>query len=525
MAWCADGDTLRSFGDGDGTISHWNVVDGQRLTRVSVPPGRTGQFSSEGKLLAIAATVENQPQLLIHDARSGERIQTVMNVALPGVYSSHSAFSPDASRVALTNGGSTDGGHTLEIVDLRQNEVHFKWKADNYQGLSWSPDGRLLAAAGQGESSDGIQRWGGWVYVLDTETGQRVMKVQHGTTRVTATRVTWSPDGKRLVSGNQSGLVEVWEIPTGRRMASAKLHTAAINALAWSGDGRRVASASGDGTVRVWDPIHGEELLKLDVPQSEVRQLGWSPNGRRLAAAARDGAIHVWNAANGYEYAHSETFFFEQVHDRLSQTIQLWDAGREEEARTLCEQIPDMNTPEVGSLPLWVGRDLQNHARTAITRGELQDAIASYRLLTRLYRDDAMLHNNFAWLLATCPDPKLRDAAQAVQVAQRAVKLAPPSNTEFNNTLGVCLYRAGDWKGAIRTLEKSIELGNGGNSFDWFFLAMAHWQLGKKADARRWYDQAVAWMGKNQPQNEELRRFGAEAAALLGVNDELKSEK
>ena len=50
---------------------------------------------------------------------------------------------------------------------------------------------------------------------------------------------------------------------------------------------------------------------------------------------------------------------------------------------------------------------------------------------------------------------------------------------------------------------------------------MAHWQLGEKEAARKWYDQAVAWMDKNQPNNEELRRFRAEAAELLGVAVEL----
>ena len=66
-----------------------------------------------------------------------------------------------------------------------------------------------------------------------------------------------------------------------------------------------------------------------------------------------------------------------------------------------------------------------------------------------------------------------------------------------------------------------MELGNGGDSFDWFFLAMSHWQLGQKDKAREWYDRAAQWMDKNQPTDEELRRFRAEAAELL----ELKEKK
>ncbi len=93
------------------------------------------------------------------------------------------------------------------------------------------------------------------------------------------------------------------------------------------------------------------------------------------------------------------------------------------------------------------------------------------------------------------------------------------------STLGVCLYRAGDWKTAIEALKKSRDLRNGGDSFDWFFLAMAHWQLREKENARRWYDQAVEWMEKSQPRNEELRRLRAEAEELLGVTTETTSKQ
>jgi tetratricopeptide (TPR) repeat protein len=127
-------------------------------------------------------------------------------------------------------------------------------------------------------------------------------------------------------------------------------------------------------------------------------------------------------------------------------------------------------------------------------------------------------NNDLAWLLATCPDPKSRNAARAVELAKAAVELDPKTGAYWN-TLGVAHYRAGDWKAAVIALHKSMELGKGGESFDWFFLAMTHWQLGDKVEARKWYDQAVAWMDKNQPENEELRRFRAEAAELLGVKE------
>ena len=54
---------------------------------------------------------------------------------------------------------------------------------------------------------------------------------------------------------------------------------------------------------------------------------------------------------------------------------------------------------------------------------------------------------------------------------------------------------------------------------------MAHWQVGNKEEARRWYDKAVEWMEKNKPDDEELRRFRAEAAELLGIPEKRQPEK
>ena len=64
-----------------------------------------------------------------------------------------------------------------------------------------------------------------------------------------------------------------------------------------------------------------------------------------------------------------------------------------------------------------------------------------------------------------------------------------------------------------------MELSKGGGAEDWLFLAMANHRLSDKVAARTWYDKAVAWMDKNKPKNEELARFRAEAAELLGLRE------
>ena len=147
--------------------------------------------------------------------------------------------------------------------------------------------------------------------------------------------------------------------------------------------------------------------------------------------------------------------------------------------------------------------------------GRYDEAAVQYREAVRLSPDYAFAYNNLAWLLATVPDPQLRNPAEAVQFAVKAVELNPKS-AMYHNTLGVAYYRAEKWQEAIASLQKSMELTNGGDAHDWFVLAMASWKTGEQEPARNWFRKAADWTQKKQPDNAELRRFWTEAADLLG---------
>jgi tetratricopeptide (TPR) repeat protein len=209
---------------------------------------------------------------------------------------------------------------------------------------------------------------------------------------------------------------------------------------------------------------------------------------------------------------------------------------------TLCEMV-ETEGLIMASKPSTV---LEHHADLIYllhAAGRGRQAAPAFKKLLELAPKNPNVHNNLAWFLATCQDLKLRDPGQAVELARKAVELAPEERAYWY-TLGVAQYRKGEWKAAIEALTKSIVLRNGGDGlsgggittppldltrsmvlrnggdgFNWFFLAMAHWQLGDKPQARSRYDKAVAWMEKYQPKDEELIRFRAEAAALMGVNE------
>jgi tetratricopeptide (TPR) repeat protein len=128
--------------------------------------------------------------------------------------------------------------------------------------------------------------------------------------------------------------------------------------------------------------------------------------------------------------------------------------------------------------------------------------------------------NQLAWSLATCPVLRFREPAQAVALARKAVEISTRGDLAGRwNTLGVALYRAGDWEAAIAALEKSLGFERGDEAFNDLFLAMAQWQLGQRDKARAWYDKAVVWMETKERGNRELVRFRAEAASLLGMDN------
>lgn len=164
-------------------------------------------------------------------------------------------------------------------------------------------------------------------------------------------------------------------------------------------------------------------------------------------------------------------------------------------------------------------QDHYSRGRALAAQNDYAGARAAFRQAIECDPKHVDALNSLAWLLATVPDPAARDARQAVELAKKAVALSPEHRPTWN-TLGVTHYRAGDHQDAALALNKSMELSEGGDSFDWFFLAMTHWRLGRKVEARKWYEQAAQWMDDNKADDAELRRFRIEAEELLEIGFE-----
>jgi tetratricopeptide (TPR) repeat protein len=164
--------------------------------------------------------------------------------------------------------------------------------------------------------------------------------------------------------------------------------------------------------------------------------------------------------------------------------------------------------------------DAHNNLGVALMdKGRPDEAIAEFREALRLNKDEAHLNLGLALMDKGRLDEAIAEFKQTIRLK--------PDDVAAHYKLGCALSKKGALLEAIVAYEEAIrlqprlvkELGAEGDSWEWFPLAMAHWQLSGKEEARKWFDKAVQRMENNQPKNEELRRFRAEAARLLGVKD------
>jgi serine/threonine protein kinase/WD40 repeat protein len=374
-------------------------------------------------------------------------------------------FSADGRTIAIPN---YDRGAVVLHRGPPQRIIRLGPQQDVRQ-CAVSPDSRWVATGSFG-STDGFG-----VKIWKAGSGRLVktLALPYGSD------VAFSPDGRWLLTN--AGGCRLWKVGTW-----TEAYTVGGAHGCFSPDSRLLAVEDSAGAIRLVSTVTGKLVVRLEAPeQTRLVPKSFTPDGTRLIGSGVDTeALHIWD--------------LRELRHGLAKLGLDWDEPPYPPLTPKEKQERSGTTP-----PLQVTVDL----------GELHPA-----------RKEAMAANNQAWRLATNPNPKQRDPARALKLAQKAVQLAPREALCWN-TLGVAYYRAGHWKEAIAALAKSMELQKGAlESFDAFFLAMAHWQLGEKEKARRWYDRAVRWMERhkdrlqgNKKLAKELRRFCAEAAELLGM--------
>jgi WD40 repeat protein len=149
------------------------------------------------------------------------------------------------------------------------------------QALAYSPDGKLLAVAGEG----------GVIDLWDVR-DRKVAKSLTGHTAV-VTALAWSKDGRRLVSASTDKTAIVWD-PAAAKAIHTWKHPAAVYAVAVAPDGKTVATGGFDTAVRLWDADTGAETAKLEGHTASVRCLAFDPAGELLASGGSDFCVRLW---------------------------------------------------------------------------------------------------------------------------------------------------------------------------------------------------------------------------------------
>ncbi|HVT26600.1 MAG TPA: tetratricopeptide repeat protein [Lacipirellulaceae bacterium] len=101
---------------------------------------------------------------------------------------------------------------------------------------------------------------------------------------------------------------------------------------------------------------------------------------------------------------------------------------------------------------------LRIRADACLNIGNHAGAIADFERALALKSDDESLLNNFAWVLATSPDEKLRDGPKALKLATKAAESSKFEVPHILSTLAAAYAETGDFKNAAKWSQKSVEL-------------------------------------------------------------------
>ena len=197
----------------------------------------------------------------------------------------------------------------------------------------------------------------GFVRIWDFASGALQHKL--GPTGDQVTAVVYSPDGKRILAGDDSGGLYIWNVVDEESPFAPKLEcslSSSIWSVAFSPDGTVVLAVSDDTQIWTWDGYTFGLKMALQGHSEAVTNAVFTHDGRRIVSGSRDGTVRIWDVNTGrcikilagvlapvYAVAVTATFIAAGS-SKEDPTIRLWDAETYEPLGILTGHTNDINS-------------------------------------------------------------------------------------------------------------------------------------------------------------------------------------
>src|SRR5262249_49826631 len=236
-------------------------------------------FSPDGQRLAAAS---NLGQIRLFD-RNLDKLLWDHN--LGGDWAFSVTFSPDSKMLA--HGSHDMGVHLLDIAARKEIRI-LKGHKKTVDTVLFGPDNKMLISCDAGSS----------IRLCDWTTGKAVGELS-GTQALYAMAL--SRDGKTLAaSGGDPSMVFLWNLPGPNPGTRLECNAGRLDAVAFSPDGRMLALGSESGSLLLYEIATRGLRCRLDGHRGDVQAVAFSRDGRKLVTGSADTSALVWGLWSGH---------------------------------------------------------------------------------------------------------------------------------------------------------------------------------------------------------------------------------